>query len=175
MAAACVLAALPCHAAPLVLTLSPATAHIGLTVFAMGMVRVEGHFERFSGRLVLDPGAPAPCRVSLDVEVASLRMEGPGRTRLALGPFLLDAAHYPALHYAAACGTAQPVGALTLHGITHTLALETHRDGDTVSATGRLHRFTYGVSGLPGFIGGTVELHLSATLPPGLALRVRPD
>ncbi len=161
--------AAPCLAAPVSVPLSPATTQIGLTVFAAGMWPVPGRFERFRGRLTVDPAVPAGCRVSVEVEVASLHMAGPGRTRLALGSSLLDAARYPNLAYTGSCSANPASGRLTLHGVTGALSLRSERSGDHVSATGSLQRQDFGVTGLPGLVGRRVDLLLTVTLPHGLA------
>ena len=166
-----VLASHTCLAAPVTVVLGPATARIGLTVLAVGAWPVPGQFERFSGQLTVDPTAASDCRVSVEVEVASLRMAGAGRTRLALGPSLLDAVRYPRLAYTGTCSTSESSGQLTLHGVTRPLSLTPHLDGDKVNATGSLRRQDFGVTGLPGLIGRRVDLLLSINLPPGLARR----
>ncbi len=151
------------------LRLDPADARIGLTIYAMGMFPQAGHFSRFAGKLSLDPGPPARCHVELQVEAASLAMSTEARTRTALGPSMLDAAHFPALTYHGDCDPAHTAGQLTLHGVTHDLALTTSLDAGTITATGALHRQDYAVRGLPGLVGGTVHIVFSVDLPPDLA------
>ncbi len=170
-AAAIFLAAHPCCAAPVTVPLGPETARIALTVFAVGLWPVPGRFERFSGRLTVDPAA-GDCRISVAVEVASLRMAGSGRTRLALGPSLLDATRYPKLAYDGTCNATAASGRLTLHGVTQPLFLRPQCAGNQVSATGSLHRQDFGIIGLPGLIGRRVDLLLSVTLPQGLAAQL---
>ena len=174
-AAALLLAVHPCLAAPVTVSLGPATARIGLTVFALGLWPIPGRFERFSGSLTVDPAAPANCRISVDVEVASLRMAGPGRTNLALGTSLLDASRYPRLAYAGTCSASTASGQLTLHGVRQALSLAPRRAGNQVSATGSLRRQDFGITGMPGLIGRRVDLLLSVTLPPGLAGQMARD
>lgn len=164
----------PCRGAPVTVRLVPGTATIGLTVYAMGLLPMLGRFQRFSGSLVIDTDQADACAVTLDVEVGSLKMNDGPRTRMALGPGLLDAAHFPSLHYAGTCSAGASTGALTLHGVTRDISLAAQRSGDVVSATGSLRRGDYGIDGLPALIGRRVEMHLSVTLPPGLAARLHP-
>ena len=163
-----------CEAAPLTMQIEPDNARIGLTVFAVGLFPVPGEFHRFSGNLRVDPASPGSCDVSLDVTVASLQMDDPGRTPVALGPRLLDAAHFPTLHYSGTCSAGVATGLLTMHGVTHPLSFTASRDGDAVDARGSLRRGDFGVSGLPGLVGRRVDMRFSVTLPPGLAAQLQP-
>lgn len=157
-----------------VVPLLPGTTTIDLTIYAMGLFGLPAHFTRFSGSLRVDPDTPADCRVSVQIEAASLQMEDAGRARLATGPNLLDAARYPQLSYAGSCAGGQAEGALSLHGVTRKLTLTAIRDGDRIEATGTIRRGDFGIDGLPGMIGRTIKLRFTAQLPPGLAARIDP-
>ncbi len=167
--------ALPCTATPLAVTLAPATTRLVLTAYALGLLPVAGRFQRFSGQLTIDPADAGHCSVSLDVEVASLQMNDALATRAALGASLLDAAHYPRLHYAGTCGSREASGLLTLHGAVRPLTLTIRRHGNAVEARGRLYRTEYGVGGLLSAVGRTVDVALSVTVPAGLAAQLDRD
>ena len=145
--------------------LAPNTTSIGLTVWGMGLFPLRGRFERFAGILNLDPAVPGACRVQIDVAVASLRMDDGSLTQVALGPHLLDAVRYPALQYGGRCSATAASGAMTLHGVTHPVALRVTRNGSVMTASGTLLRGTFGVDGYPGLVGRHVEMRVSITLP----------
>jgi len=155
--------------------LQPDDTQLGLTVYVMGLFAQPGLFHRFAGALTVGPAAAAGrCRVELRIEMASLQMDDPARTRAALGPELLDAAHYPDQVFSGACAGRQIAGALTLHGNTHNLTLTMRRSGETLIATGNLHRDDFGIRGMPGLIGGRVDMRVTIALPPGVAARLVP-
>ncbi len=149
--------------------LGPADARIGLTVYAMGMFPEAGHFSRFSGTLSVAPGDPESCRVTIQVEVASLTMSTDTGTHMALGPTMLDAAHFPRLTYEGDCRPAHSSGNLTLHGITRPISLAATRDDKGIAAHGSIHRQDYAIHGFPGLVGGTINVVFSVDLPPDLA------
>jgi polyisoprenoid-binding protein YceI len=157
-----------------VVPLLPGPASIGLTIYAMGLFPLPAQFGRFTGTLTVDQADPSHCIVALRIETASLQMADASRLQLALGPRLLDAAHYPLLIYQGSCAGGQAAGALTLHGVTRPLTLSASRDGDRVEAAGTLIRQDYGVDGWPGLIGRTIRIRFSVKLPPGLAARLDP-
>jgi len=162
----------PGHAAPVTVQLGPQTTTIDLTIYAMGLFPMPAHFLRFTGMLRVDPQRPSDCTVVLDIAADSLIMEDKLRARLAMGPQLLDAAHYPTLHYQGSCAGGQPHGTLTMHGVSHTLTLTARQQGDQVAAHGSLRRQDYNISGLPGVIGRTIGFQFSMRLPQTLAAAV---
>ncbi len=141
-------------------------------MFALGLFPINAQFEDFSGTLTVDPRDPSHCAVDLTVRIASLRMDDPARNKLALSDNVLDAAHYPSMHFAGVCADAGSAlaGALTLHGVTHPLTLSVMRDGTHVTATGMLRRGDYAIGGLPGFVGQRIRFRLAAELPVEVAL-----
>ena len=148
--------------------LVPSTTSIELTVWGMGVFPLRGRFERFAGILDVDTAVPGACRVSLDVAVASLSMDDGALTPAAVGPSLLDAAHYPTLHYEGRCGADVARGALTLHGVTLPVMLSLTRQGAVIRADGTLVRGAFGVSGYAGLVGRRVDLRVFVTLPRGV-------
>ncbi len=155
----------PSWARAATIELAPMTTSIGLTVWAMGVFPLRGRFERFTGLLSVDTAVPGACRVSLDIEVGSLRMDDGALTQRATGPLLLDAARYPTLHYGGTCGPIAASGTLTLHGVTRPVTLTVRRDGAAMLASGTLQRGAFGVDGYPGLVSRQVEMRVSVTLP----------
>jgi polyisoprenoid-binding protein YceI len=147
------------------LALTPATAKLGLTVYALGLFPVAGAYASFSGTLDIDPANPDFCRVTVTVDQASLNMGDPTRTRKALAPDMLDAAHYPTMRYSGTCDGSTMGGTLTLHGIARPLSLTLRRSGTTVAGEGRLIRHDYAIDGMPHLLGQVIKIRFSTTLP----------
>jgi len=152
-----------------VMQLEPADARIGLTVYAMGMFAQAGHFEHFTGTLSVAPGHPESCHVAMQVDVASLTMSTERGTHMALGPTMLDAAHFPRLTYEGDCMPTRSSGQLTLHGVTRPLLLEATRDDKGFAAHGSIRRQDYAIKGFPGLVGSNINVVFSVDLPPDLA------
>jgi len=151
--------------APQSLPLTPATTKLTLTVYALGIVPLPGQYARFAGMLDIDPAQKGFCRVRVTVDQASLTMADQGLARQALGTALLDAARFPTMSYDGTCTGNTIAGALTLHGVTHALALTLTRDGPAVAGAGRLVRHDFGIDGMPHLIGQLIKIHFSTHLP----------
>jgi polyisoprenoid-binding protein YceI len=146
--------------------LAPPASSLQYTVFAIGMLPVHAQFKRFTGSVAVEPGRPASCRVQVNVAVASLHMDDPDQNKIALGPTMLDAAHYPIMRFVGRCQGSRLVGQLTLHGVTRPLTMVVKRDGSHVAATGVVQRRDFGIRGLPGLVGPHVRFRLETDLPP---------
>jgi polyisoprenoid-binding protein YceI len=138
---------------------------ISYTVFALDLVPVTATFERFHGAITQDPAHPDACTIQVTIDVTSLHMDDPARLHHALAPDMLDAAHFPTMHYAGACAENSLVGNLTLHGITHPLTLAMQRDGTQVDCAGMLVRRDYGILGMSGLVASDVRIRLNVHLP----------
>lgn len=145
--------------------LQPATARIDFTTYALGLFPLAGHFAAFTGALQIDPAQPDSCTITLDVDVASLAMADPTRTRQALAPDMLDATAYPHLTYRGTCSGGYANGTLTLHGTTRPLQLATFRRGDDLRASGTLHRQDFGITGMQHLVGRTIAIGFTVALP----------
>jgi polyisoprenoid-binding protein YceI len=163
---------LPGRAASGPIALTPPASRLDYTVFALGMFPISANFQDFSGTLTLDPRDSSHCAVDLTVRIASLHMADPARNKLALSASVLDAAHFPSMHFAGICADAGTAlaGTLTLHGVTHPLTLAVIRRGRHVTATGTLRRGDYAIGGLPGFVGQRIRFRLAADLPAAVVL-----
>ncbi len=174
-AAICCLAlATSAAAAPRQIVLSPPDTSVAFTSYAMGLFAITGHFTRFTGHLLIDPGNPQDCTVALQIDVASLEMADPARARLATGPKMLDQPHFPMLAYQGSCAHGHAAGLLTMHGQTRSLELTASRSGPRVTAIGTLRRQDYGIDGLPGLVGRTIKLTFAVSLPDELADLIDP-
>jgi polyisoprenoid-binding protein YceI len=168
MAAATLL--LAAQAAAQTVAITPANGRIGYTVFALGLLPVRGHFEHFAGSITWLPGHPDSCQVDVEVAVASLRMDDPGRQRAALAPGMLDAAAYPSLHFSGACAADLVTGRLSLHGITRPFAVTWQYMPQQIVGYGALRRTDFGVNGLAAVLSPTVHIRFSIALPATLRM-----
>ncbi len=152
--------------------LVPANTGIFFRAYVFGLLPVEGHFTRFTGRLTVDGTTPGQCRVEIRVETASLVMQESAYDRMVTGPDFLDAADYPVLAYQGACRPARGGGEITridgnlqLHGTAGPLALSVHQDADSFVAEAVLRRGAWGVAGRPWMAGQTVRIRVVVRLP----------
>jgi polyisoprenoid-binding protein YceI len=160
---------LPARAADIALPLDPASTTVGYTVYALGFIPIAATYQRFHGTIMLDPGHPESCKVVVTIDVGSLHMDDPDRVKQALEPDMLDVAQFPTMHFEGACQGTQTVGKLTLHGVTHPVALNTQREDRVIESTGRLNRHDYGIDGLPNLVGQTIRLRFTTRVPDSLA------
>jgi polyisoprenoid-binding protein YceI len=148
--------------------LAPPDATVAYTVFALGFIPIHAVFQKFSGGVDVAPGTRPGCHVNVTIAVASLLMDDPDRQRQALGPAMLNASAFPTMHFTGSCVPAGLEGALTLHGVTHSITLSLHQIADQLVCTGSINRGDYGVNGLPGLVGSRVLLRLTMRTPAGL-------
>jgi polyisoprenoid-binding protein YceI len=154
-------------AAAQTIKLAPPETTVAYTVYALGLLPLQASFTDFSGGVQLDPANPAACKIDVTVQVASLRMDDPTRQRQALGAIMLDAQHFPLVHFVGACAGPGVTGTLTMHGVSHPLAMTMRHVRDRLVCTGIIRRGDYGINGLPGLVGARVKLSLSTNDPAG--------
>ena len=151
--------------APSLTPIDPGTATVTFRAYAMGIVPLDGAFQRFHGSVAVAAIAPLACDIDVQVEVASLAMEDAERTSDVLSADLLDAARYPLLAYRGRCVGDTVVGALTMHGQTHPLTLRLNHERDAYTASAPVRRADWGVVGRPMTAGATVRIRFSTRLP----------
>lgn len=151
--------------APSLTAINPATSTVTFRAYAMGVIPLDGAFQRFHGSVAITAAAPLACDIDVQVEVASLVMEDAGRTPDVLSAELLDAGHFPVLAYRGRCAGDKISGLLTMHGQTHPLTLRIDHDRDVYTATAPVRRADWGVVGRPMTAGATVRIRFSTRLP----------
>ena len=151
--------------APSLTVIEPGSSKVSFRAYAMGIIPLDGAFQRFHGSVAVAATAPLACAIDVQVEVASLAMEDAGRTPDVLSADLLDAADYPLLAYRGQCAGDKVVGALTMHGQTHPLTLRLDHDHDAYTASAPVRRADWGVVGRPMTAGATVRIRFSTRLP----------
>jgi polyisoprenoid-binding protein YceI len=135
--------------------LHPPASAVELRSYGFGLFPLDGQFTRFDGWMRTDPSHRGACEVMLDVEPGSLVMGSDAIRDRIIGPGMMDAVRFPALSFQGACQGTTVVGALTMHGETHPFSLDYSRAGGKVTATGRLRRAEWGITG-SALIGGPV-------------------
>ena len=145
--------------------LAPPATQVGIRVYGLGLVPIDGRFTRFHGTLSYDRADRTSCRIDLVAEVASLA--GPNETirNDIVGPEFMDAAHYPLLTFHGACQGNGIAGQLEMHGVLHGLALDLDRQHGRLVAEGHLLRANWGMTARPFTVGRTVRITVVVTLP----------
>jgi len=151
-------------AQPIVFPLDPAHAEIGFRTYALGLIPMEGGFSRFSGTLAIDPAKPSACRITVEVEVASLHMANEAIRDDALSAEMLDADAFPRMAYSGACRGDVIEGTLTLHGVTQPLRMAITSAPPHYNAEAALRRSDWGIVGRPVLAGPTVRIRVSTTI-----------
>ncbi len=166
-----VVSATAAWATPVTLALDAGHASMDLRAYAMGLLSMDGHFQRFHGTLLVDPALPDTCHIALWVEVGSLQMENASVGRDMLSPILLDALQFPDMTFDGGCVAAGIAGNLTMHGVTRPVTLAISRHGERTRAEAQINRADWGVSGRPLAAGPEVRIRFEVRLPPSIALQ----
>jgi polyisoprenoid-binding protein YceI len=153
-------------AAPAELSLTPAATEVGIRLWGMGVLPVDGTFRQFSGTIAYTQPDFAQCDVNLTVQVESLAMADQARRDEMLSPNFLDAARFPTLIYRGACRSSTSIdGTLAMRGTTHPLPLKLSHTDHELTAEGNLDRTVWGMTAKPFIVARTVRIRIIARLP----------
>ncbi len=72
----------------------------------------------------------------------------------------MDVLHFPDLAFHGVCQGEAVVGDLTMHGETHQVTLDYIRSAGMITATGRLRRAEWGITGSPLIGGSTIRIRV---------------
>lgn len=147
----------------------------------LGVSTVRGAFTKVSGSAVYDPADPSKASVDVSIETSSVDTRVEMRDNDLRSPRFLDAQKYPTITFrskqvkAAGSGKLQITGDLTINGVTKEVVLDV--DGPTpaikdpwgnqrigASATTKINRNDFGVSGLPGIVGDDINITIDTEL-----------
>ncbi len=168
--------------------LDPPHSSAQFSVRHLGVSTVRGAFTKVSGSVVYDAATPSKSSIQATIDTASVDTRVEMRDNDLRSPRFLDAQKYPAITFqskkveAAGAGKLKVTGDLTIHGVTKEVVLDV--DGPTpaikdpmgkdrlrmgASATTKINRNDFGVSGLPGIVGDdiTITLDVEMTKPVG--------
>jgi polyisoprenoid-binding protein YceI len=140
----------------------PETA-VELRTYGFGVIPFDGKFTRFRGSIRYDPSTTAVGEVILQIDAGSLAMANELIRDFIIGPEMIDVARFPEIGFRGAGEGRKVVGALSMHGETHDLAMDYARSAGAVTVTGRLRREDWGIRGGQ-MIGGSI-IRISVVLP----------
>jgi polyisoprenoid-binding protein YceI len=159
--------------------LDPPHSSAQFSVRHLGVSTVRGAFTKVSGSVQYDATNLGKSSIQAAIDAASVDTRVEMRDNDVRSPRFLDAQRYPTITFqskkveAAGADKLKVTGDLTIHGITKEVVLDV--DGPTpaikdpmgkdrlrmgVSATTKINRNDFGVSGLPGIVGDDITITL---------------
>ena len=112
-----------------------AIAHFGITDY-------YGRFEKVSGTLNFNPGAPEKSAVSVSIDTASANVMSSELVGEIVGPSVFDSAQFPAATFTSTAvartgpNTGKMTGDLTIHGVKKSVVFDVTFNGGTPSPMG---------------------------------------
>ena len=166
--------------------LDPPHSSAQFSIRHLGVSTVRGAFTKVSGTVQYDAANLSKSSIHATIDAASVDTRVEMRDNDLRTPRFLDAQKYPTITFqskkveAAGAGKLKVTGDLTIHGVTKEVVLDV--DGPTpaikdpmgkdrlrmgASATTKINRKDFGVSGLPGVVGDdiTITLDVEMTKP----------
>ena len=166
--------------------LDPPHSSAQFSVRHLGVSTVRGAFTKVSGTVQYDAANPGKSSIQTTIEAASVDTRVDMRDNDLRSARFLDAQKYPTITFtskrveAAGADKLKVTGDLTIHGVTKEVVLDV--DGPTpaikdpmgkdrlrmgASATTKINRNDFGISGLPGVVGDdiTITLDVEMTKP----------
>lgn len=157
----------------------PSHTRVQFSVLHMGFTDYWGDFTGVSGKLDLDPKAPAASHISVSIPTASVTTTNARLDGELKGNQWLDATAFPTMTFTSTKVTptgptsATITGDLTLHGVTHPVTLEAKFNAAGpnpmnrkyslgFNATGHLNRSEFGVKAFVPVVSDRVDIKISA-------------
>lgn len=147
----------------------------------LGLFTSHGMFDRFIGRLIIDPQHPERTRIDVKVEAGSVSMPWNDAASMLRSADFFDALHYPEIRFQST--TVEPLGPdhyrilgqLRIRGVTRpqtfdAVLVDRHADaarGSDVAdfvVSGQVKRSTFGMVADRVFISDTVEIRIHARI-----------
>jgi polyisoprenoid-binding protein YceI len=156
--------------------IDPAHSAAQFSVKHLAISTVRGQFQKVSGTVGYDPGDVSKTSIDVSIDAASVDTRVDMRDRDLRSPNFLDAQKFPTITFkstrveAAASGKLKVTGDLTIHGVTKEVVLDV--DGPSApitamgglrmgaSATTKINRKDFGVSGAPSMVGDDISITL---------------
>jgi polyisoprenoid-binding protein YceI len=166
--------------------LDPPHSSAQFSVRHLGVSTVRGAFTKVSGTVVYDPANLNKSSIQATIDAASVDTRVDMRDNDLRSPRFLDAQKFPTITFQskkvepAGAGKLKVTGDLTIHGITKEVVLDVDGPSPPIkdpmgkdrlrmgaSATAKINRNDFGVSGLPGIVGDdiTITLDVEMTKP----------
>ncbi len=147
----------------------------------MGISTVRGAFTKVSGSVVYDPSDVPATVIEVTIEPASVDTRVEMRDKDLRSPNYFDVEKYPSITFkskhveAAGAGKLKVTGDLTIHGVTRSVVLDVDGPSDPIkdprgnlhmgaSATTRINRQDYGVSGGAMMVGDEIPITLDVEM-----------
>jgi len=171
----------PCAQAQRMYSIDQHYGGIEFTVEHLGLFASHGMFDRFMGRLIIDPQHPEQTRIDVNVEAASVSMPWADGAAMLRSPDYFDALNYPEIRFeSTSVETLGPdhyriLGQLRIRGVSHAqtldaVLLDRHLDaarGSDVAdfvVSGALKRSDFGMVADRIFISDTVVIRIHARI-----------
>jgi len=177
--------------------LDPPHSAAQFSVRHMGISTVRGTFTKVSGDVKYSPSDPSKSSVEVTIDANSVDTRVERRDNDLRSPHFLDVAKYPTITFkskrveAAGAGKLKVTGDLTIHGVAKEVMLDV--DGPTppikdprgnlhmgASATAKINRQDFGMTGMSGMVGDEVAIVIDVELvqylvgpPPGASASCR--
>jgi polyisoprenoid-binding protein YceI len=166
--------------------LDPQHSSAQFSVRHLGVSTVRGAFTKVSGSVVYDPANLNKSSIQTTIDAASVDTRVEMRDNDLRSPRFLDAQKYATITFqskkveAAGTGKLKVTGDLTIKGVTKEVVLDVDGPSSSIkdpmgkdrlrtgaSATTKINRNDFGVSGLPGIVGDdiTITLDVEMTRP----------
>ncbi len=161
--------------------IDPAHSAAQFSVRHLGISTVRGEFKKVSGSANYDPSDPAKTSIEATIDATTIDTRVDKRDNDLRGPEFFDVQKYPTITFkskrteAAGTGKLKITGDLTIHGVTREVVLDV--DGPTppikdpkgnshmgASATTKINRKDFGVSGAPTVAGDEVSITIDVEL-----------
>lgn len=144
--------------------LTPPQTQVAIRINVVGLVPVDGTFDRFAGWLDRDPARPGVCQIQLRIETTSLSTSIETVREEAIGPGFLDSARFPTIAFEGACEGNAIQGQLDMHGVTRPFALTVDGSGPLSVAAGDLRRSEWGMEERRWLVGETIRITVTTPL-----------
>ena len=172
---------LPAFAATETWQLDPPHTSTQFSVRHMGISTVRGAFTKISGTVQYDPSDVAKSVLDVTIDANSLDTRVEMRDNHVKSPDFLDVAKYPTITFRskrvepAGAGHLKVIGDLTIHGTTKQVEMDVEGPSQAIkdprgnehmgaSATTKISRKEFGVSGLPGMVGDEITITIDAEM-----------
>jgi polyisoprenoid-binding protein YceI len=161
--------------------IDPPHSSAQFSVRHMGISTVRGAFTKVSGNVQYEPSDLSKTSVDVTIDAASVDTRVEMRDNHLRSPDFFDVAKYPTLTFKskrvelAGKGRLKVTGDLTIHGVTKTVVLDVEGPSDPIkdpkgnqhmgaSATAKINRQDFGVSGVPVMVGDDISITIDVEL-----------
>ena len=147
----------------------------------LGVSTVRGAFTKVSGTAKYDPADPSKTALDATIDANSVDTRVEARDKDLRSPHFLEVEKYPTITFhsklakAAGEGKLQVTGDLTIHGVTKEVVLDVDGPSAAIkdpwgnqrigaSASTKINRKDFGVSGAPGVVGDEITITIDTEL-----------